>query len=461
MQFRQLWRTSTFRLTVLYGILFSLGTVTLLLMVYWRTTVYLTNRVDGILKVEADALLRSPRPGLRERVIEDLTLNGDRNNIFGLFAADDSRIAGNLDRLPAALQPGGKPLELARVGQFPVRARLIARSLPTGEILVVGRDVSQIAELRSIITSALLLSGLTILVAGLTCGTLLSLAPLRRLRRLQAVARSIADGDLKQRMPTSGRGDELDMFAATVNHMVGEVERLMVEVKGTTEVIAHDLLNPLATAALKLRRLKQSSAPEEDLVQILGRLELVLDRFRAILRIAELESAHRRAGFKQVELADVVREAAELYAPLAEETGVRLLVLAEPGSVVDADPKLLFEALSNLIDNAIKFAGRGSTVQLRTGKDASKPQLIVQDDGPGIPSGERRSVVQRFYRTERTRSAPGSGLGLSVVAAVVRLHGFALSIEDAEPGVRIVIDTRPANTPTDLAIADAAHTLRT
>jgi signal transduction histidine kinase len=387
--------------------------------------------------------VHSPRPGLRQRVIEDLTLNGNQTTVFGLFTAKGERVAGNLDAIPAALRANGRPLEVPPLPQFPTSARLLARRLPTGETLVVGRDISQLREMRTIITSALTWSGVSILLVGLACAIALSAGPLQRLRNLQAVAHDIARGNLKRRMPTSQRGDELDMFATTVNHMMGEVERLMSEVKGATEVIAHDLLSPLASATLQLRRLQQAEQVErEDIARVAGRIEEVLDRFHGILRIAELDVRHRRAGFVKVDLADLITPVADLYAPLAQAAGIRMLALPERGTTVDADPKLLFEALSNLIDNAIKFGGRGGTVQVRVGKDAARPQLIVQDDGPGIPANERAAVLQRFYRAERNRPIPGSGLGLSVVAAIVRLHEFELVLEDADPGVRAIIECR-------------------
>jgi signal transduction histidine kinase len=445
MQLKDLWRTSTFRLTILYGALFALGTLALLWMIYLHSAVYLTNRVDGILNTEADALARSPRPGLRQRVLQELALNGDRTNVFGLFDANGGRLVGNLEAMPRALVADGRPREFPPTGGFPASARLLARRLPSGEVLVVGRDVSQLREMRAIITSALLWSGLLILLIGFACGTALSIGPLRRLRGLQAVAQDIAHGDLKRRMPTSERGDELDMFAAAVNHMIGEVERLMSEVKGATQVVAHDLLGPLASATVHLRTLQQAELPDRaDIAGIADRIEEVLDRFRALLRLAELEAVQRRAGFTNIDLSEIVTPAADLYAPLAEAAGVRLLAVVGRGATVEADPKLLFEAVSNLIDNAIKFAGRGSMVQILVGEDPTHPQLIVQDNGPGIPAGERAAVLQRFYRAERNRPIPGSGLGLSVVAAIVRLHGFELFLEDARPGVRAVIEGRPA-----------------
>jgi signal transduction histidine kinase len=444
MQFSALRRTTTFRLTVLYGLLFALGTIALLGMVYLRSAGYLTQRVDSILNTETDALMLSPRTGLRERLVDELALNGTRTNVYGLFSAGGVRVAGNLPILPAALLKSDQPVEIPPTTEFRASARLIAHRLPDGEILVVGRDVSQLQQIRSIITQALTWSGVLILVAGLALGLILSVAPLQRLRRLQAVAQDIARGDLKRRMPVSGRGDELDVFASAVNYMIGEVERLMSEVRGATEVIAHDLLSPLANASLQLRRIQRSDVHEPQAVErVAARIAEVLERFRAIMRIAELDVRERRRGFATIDLAEVTAPVAELYQPLAEEAGVRLQVLAARGTTVEGDAKLLFEAVCNLIDNAIKFGGRGSTVQVRLGADPARPQIIVEDDGPGIPSAERAAVLQRFYRGERSRAVAGSGLGLSVVAAIVRLHEFSLVLEDANPGVRAIIDCQP------------------
>ena len=444
MQFNALRRTTTFRLTVLYGLLFALGTIALLGMVYLRSAGYLTQRVDGILNTEADGLMRSPRVGLHERLDEELSLNGPQTNVFGLFSAGGERIAGNLPVLPAALLTGQAPVEIPPTADFPGAARLIARHLPSGEILVVGRDISQLEQMRQIITQALTWSGVLILLAGLTLGVILSAAPLQRLRKLQAVAQDIARGDLKRRMPVSDRGDELDTFASAVNFMIGEVERLMAEVKGATEVIAHDLLSPLASASVQLRRIQRSEVYDPQAVErVTARIEEVSERFRAILRIAELDVRQRRAGFAAIDLAAVIEPVSELYQPLAESNGVRLLATSERGIMVEGDAKLLFEAVSNLVDNALKFSGRGSTVRVHLGSDPQRPQIIVEDDGPGIPAPERNLVLQRFYRGERSRPVVGSGLGLSVVTAIVRLHEFKLTLEDAGPGVRAIIECQP------------------
>src|SRR6185437_6042225 len=272
----------------------------------------------------------------------------------------------------------------------------------------------QLREMRTIITSALLWSGLTILIAGLALGSALSLLPLRRLKLLQDVASDIAGGNLKRRLPVTSRRDELDVLAGAVNYMIGEVERLMSEVKGATEIIAHDLLSPLSHAAQQLRRIQRSGRLEAtDIDPVAARIQDVLERFRAILRISELDSRQRRSGFSIIDLADVLTPVSDLYQPLAEAEGARLIIQADRGFTIEGDAKLLFEALANLVDNAIKFAGPDSTVRIFLNRAAAGPQIIVQDDGPGIPASESQAVLQRFYRSERGRRVTGSGLGLS------------------------------------------------
>jgi signal transduction histidine kinase len=443
MRLSEVWRTTTFRLSLLYFLLFALGAVALLALVYVRSAVYLTQRVDRILATEASAEMTLPPSALRQTIDDALIVNS-HNSLFALFTADGTRVTGNLRRLPEGLQPGGRPMEMAPTADFPASARLVARRLPSGDILVVGRAIDQLREIRRIIASALIWSGVLIIVAGLACGVALSAGPLRRLRTLQAAAHDIAAGDLRQRMPVSNHGDELDMFAGTVNYMLGEVERLMAEVKTSSDTIAHDLRTPLTRVRAQLHRLGQAAAVDPaDLDHVTAELDEVLERFIAILRISELETRARSAGFAATDLGRILQQAGELYQPLAEEAGVQLIVSATPGVSVEADAKLLFEAVSNLVDNAIKFTGQGGEVRLQLDGRPEAPRLIVQDNGPGVPDGERTAVLQRFYRSERDKLTPGSGLGLSIVAAIVRLHRFRLELQDSAPGLRVVIECRP------------------
>jgi signal transduction histidine kinase len=446
MQIRELWRTTAFRLTAIYGLVFALGALALLGMVYLQSAIYLTQRVDGILDTEARALAQSPPQALGRRIGYALALSGDQTNVFALFSANGSRIAGNLQALPGPLRVNGRPVEIPPTKDFHAHARLIARRLPSGAVLVVGRDVNQLREMRSIIASALIWSGLLIILMGLACGTALSIGPLRRLRILQAAGREIAGGDLRRRMPISSHRDDLDTFASTVNYMMDEVERLMHEVKGSTETIAHDLRTPLTRARAQLHRIQQTESFDPgEIAGVTAEIDVVLERFRALLRISELEARKRHAGFTPTPLDEIIEQVVDLYQPLAEASEVRLSAMAGRRAVVEADPKLLFEAVSNLVDNAIKFAG-GGVVQVSLGEDPAQPCIIVQDNGPGIPVGERVAVLQRFYRGEGDRLVPGSGLGLSIVAAIVRLHGFELTLQDAQPGLLAMISCRTQTT---------------
>jgi signal transduction histidine kinase len=444
MRLRELLRTTTFRLSLLYGLIFTIGAVALLGLVYLQSAVYLTRRVDRILAAEASSLAAAPPAQLSRRIDEAISLGGERNNVIGLFSPSHAHIAGNLASMPPTLQPGGPPVEVPPSPRFSASARLIARKLPDGDVLAVGRDVNQLQEMRRIIASALLGSGLVIILAGIACGAALSLGPLRRLRALQDACGDIASGDLTRRMPVSGRDDELDMFAGTVNHMMGEVERLLVEVKASTDTIAHDLRTPLTRARAQLHRLQQASADSGDLARVIAELDTVLERFRALMRISELETHARRAGFGRVRLADILEEITALFEPLAEAGGVKLTCSGGGDAIVEADAKLLFEAVSNLVDNAIKFSGEGGEVALRIAGDGANPQIVVEDNGPGIPASEKSAVLQRFYRGERDRVTPGSGLGLSIAAAILRLHRFELELRDANPGLAAVIICRTA-----------------
>lgn len=441
MHLREVRRTTTFRLSILYGLVFALATGALLGMVYLQSAVYLTHRVDLILNTEAERLERLPPPELVRTINDTVALNDGRTNVFGLFTAEKGWIAGNIHVLPNALAVGGRPVEMVVPGVRPRNARLLARKLPGGAELVVGRAVDQLREITSIIASALLWSGGLIVLAGLACGTALSIGPLRRLELLQKVSRDIAAGDLKRRMPITRNGDELDMLASAVNHMIGEVERLMSEVKSSTETLAHDLRTPLTRARARLHRLGESGPVESvEIMRVTAELDEVLERFRAIMRITELEARERQAGFSAVDVAATVDRVIELYQPLAEDGGVRLSAVSADGFVVCADQTLLFEALSNLVDNAIKFNRPGGSIAIRLERDAASARIVVEDDGLGIPADERSAVLQRFYRGERHRLTPGSGLGLSIVAAILRMHGFALELQDATPGLRVVID---------------------
>jgi len=440
---RRLWRTTAFRLTALYAAVFIAGVMALLGLVYVGVAGFLTDQMDQIIIGQAQGLSRGPADSLPARIVQAESADIRQVNYYGLFSADGVWITGNVRFLPAYLRIDARPSAL-RGPHFQPGARGLAKRLPWGEILVVGFDAKVLSGLRDIIVQSLLVSGGLILILGLTLGAVMSLGPLRRIQDVQRASQLIMDGDLTARLPVSTRGDEIDRLAAIANTMMAEVERLLGEMQNVGNNVAHDLRTPLTRLRALLYRAEQSMGEADPhramLEQALGETDALLARFRALQRIAEIDRRERRAGFAEVQLEPLLGDLVELYAPVAEDRGQTLALRVSSTPPIQADRELLFEALSNLLANALKFTPDGGRVTLGLSATAEGPRLEVSDTGPGIAADERESVLQRFYRSRRDERTPGSGLGLSIVAAVARLHEFRLSLTDAEPGLRIAMD---------------------
>ncbi|MET4896645.1 ATP-binding protein [Sphingomonadaceae bacterium jetA1] len=441
LRLREVVRISTFRLSAMLGAVFVTGLIVMLSVVYIAIAHDLTARSDRILHSLAAQLRDVPADQLPDRIRAELRRDGARFNYMALIAADGTMIVGNVR--PLVMLAPGRPVDVDNSERGPFR--LMALRTPDGETLLVGRDISLLYDLRHTLLETLIVSGVLILLCVTAAAIWFSLAPLRRVRALQRASREIAAGDFSVRMPIAGRHDELDQFAATMNATVEEVGRVVAQVKGVTDAIAHDLRTPLTRVRATLNTLRHHPDDAAEVATGIARatadLDLVLERFAALLRISELEAGRRRAGFRTLDLGRLARQLCELYEPLAEDRGISLSVAASPLSI-EGDEKLLFEALSNLIDNALKFGHTGGQVRIATWRDATGAGIEVRDDGPGIPEGERDAVLRRFYRGSEIQGVPGSGLGLSVVVAILHLHGFSLHLSDARPGLAVRIDTR-------------------
>jgi signal transduction histidine kinase len=447
MRLSELWRTTPFRLTLINGCVFALAVMALLGLVYWETAGYVSRQLDAIVLNEAVAMASSGPERLPERVEQALAADGRRIEYYGLFSQDGVWVAGNVHTLPADLRADGRPHELHDARLQPGARALILR-LPWGETLFVGHDALVLTRLRTIILNALALSGMLILLFGLAAAAALSLPPLRRIEALREASRAALKGELGVRLPVSRRRDEIDMLAAVANAMMDESERLLWEVKSVGENVAHDLRTPLnRLRALLYRVVKEARlAPAEQAMmdQALDETDHLLDRFRALQRIGEIERRDRQAGFERVALPTVLQHVVELHGPLAEDRGVHLAAeIAGDAPCVAADSTLLFEAVSNLVDNALKFTPPGGRVRLRLVVLEEGPRIEVMDNGPGVAPAERDAVLKRFYRAQRSRTEPGSGLGLSIVSAIARLHHFTLSLDDAKPGLKVTLDCWP------------------
>ena len=437
LRLRDIRNTSTFRLTLLLGLVFAAGVVALLGLIYGLSARELNARSDRILRLEAARLLSVPVAALPDTIRAEIVRSESGLNYFALVSRDGERIAGNIRPVAGAILD--RPRDLPAGAGLPGPVRLLAVRASSGETVLIGRDISPVVDLRRRVFEILVASGLGIAPMILIAGIALSIPPLRRVRDLRRASREIAAGDLDARMPILGRGDELDLFAGTVNAMVEEVGRVVAQVKSVTDAIAHDLRTPLTRVRSQLYRARQLPGIDPALAARVeaatGDLDAVLERFAALLRISELEAGSRRAGFGTVLLDPLIAGVCDLYEPLAEERAIALMAGSLPGAAVHGDEKLLFEAISNLVDNAIKFAPAGGRIEIALSRAARETCITIRDDGPGIPVDQRAAVLRRFHRGSDAGDTPGSGLGLSVVAAIMHLHQFALEFDDAGPGL--------------------------
>jgi signal transduction histidine kinase len=279
---------------------------------------------------------------------------------------------------------------------------------------------------------------------ALGLGLLQGRALLLRIDTLVDTARAIGAGRLNQRIPLSGRNDEFDDLAGQLNGMLGRIEELMAGLRQVTDNIAHDLRSPLSRVRnlldVTLLEAREPSEYRSAIERATAELEEIIRTFNALLEIAQTEVGSFRGEWTSVDLSALAEELGELYRDTAEEQGKVLALEIQPGLSVTGNRHLLAQALGNLLDNAIKFTPAGEGVRLQAAEDAERLRLLVSDRGPGIPYGERKRVLQRFVRLDAARSTPGSGLGLSLVAAVARLHGATLTLGDAFPGLTVTLD---------------------
>jgi signal transduction histidine kinase len=417
--------------------------------VYLQTAAYMTSTFDNLIVGELSIIAADTPERRLEQIRERLRNDPRRIRIAALFSVDGHRIAGNLDTLPSGLTSGTPAnATVVRVdarGRDVENVRLAAELLPGGETLVIGRNVDDIAEIAAIVRRALLLGLLPAFALAVGIGLVLSSRAQNRLSEVNRRIKRIVAGDLRERLPTRGGDDPFDQFAVGVNRMLGEIGTLIQEIAGIGDNIAHDLRTPLTRVRVHLERGREHAKTLEELRavadQAIGGLDQSLTIITALLRIAEIEHSRRLDGFSEVRLAPLVNEVGDLYEPIAEDKGVALRVEATDEIAVHGDRDLLFEAVANLVDNAVKFTPEGGCVVLALLRRGQDSIIRVSDTGPGIPMSEREAVTKRFYRSDKSRRTEGLGLGLSLVAAIVKLHGFRFAIADG-PGCTVEIACR-------------------
>jgi signal transduction histidine kinase len=444
-------RTTTFRWTLAVTCAFVLCTLLLFGFVYLQTAAYMTSSFDDLITGELHIIAADSPAHLQEHIDNRLRDDPRRVRLAGLFDADGHRIAGNLESVPSGLTPDvAAETEVVRIdnrGREMEKARLVTATLPDGKVIAIGRNVDDIEQIAEIVKRALTLGLLPAFALAVITGLVLSSRAHNRLSEVNRRIQHIMAGDLRQRLPTRGSDDPFDQFADSVNRMLNEIETLIQEITATGNNIAHDLRTPLTRVRMRLERGREHAATLEELQavadQSIAGLDQSLTVVTALLRIAEIEHSRRLTGFSNIDLAPLLREVGDLYEPIAEDKSVVLQVNAAEEMTVHGDRDLLFEAVANLVDNAVKFTPEGGRVELALLSRGNESVIRVTDSGPGIPESERDDVTKRFFRSDKSRGTKGLGLGLSLVAAIVKLHCFQLAIIPG-PGCKVEIVCPPA-----------------
>ena len=453
MRLPEIFRTATFRTAALASAAFGATTLLLFGFIYWQTAGLETLRIDQFLLNESSAISSENPASIAADVDLRYASSRRRQSFAAVFSRDFRRLAGEIATYPNALPPDGRPhrVTVSRPGPdgpYPDQARAVASRLADGRILVVGRSEQELARLRTLVVRALALGLLPALLSALGIGVFASRRTLDRVAAINRTISRVMQGQLHERLAANAPGDTLDQLALAVNRMLDEIERLVQEMRGVGDDIAHDLRTPLARMRARLEGGLGRAETLEELAATVDRAIADLDQafamITALLRIGEIEGSARRAGFAPVSLNAIAREAGDLYQPMAELHGVELSLSLGPDLVVQGDRDLLFEVAANLLDNAVKFTPPGGNVEVSTYAGKGGAVLAVRDTGPGIPPAERQAVLKRFHRGDRSRHVAGHGLGLSLVAAIVRLHLFHLHMEDAAPGLLIELRSWPS-----------------
>ena len=435
-------RLPMFRLALLYSALFALSTLVLFAFIYWQTAVVETGRVDGQLLHDAQFLAHLKPIDLKDSIDNRLMPDFRRVAHAGLFAPDGSRIVGNLPNVPARLMIDGM-VHRVDVPEAHLTIRAVGLQLPDQTRLVIGRNVESLDNLQTVVIHALELGLVPAVLLALAAGGLAGQRTRKQLQKVHETAERIMKGDLRERLPTHGGGDDLDRLAASVNHMLDEIARLMDDMKSVGDNIAHDLRTPLTRVRARLERGRESASTQAEWREMVDRaiagLDQALRLITALLRISEIEGGRRRAAFEPVALHQIAAEIAELYEPIAEEKDVAFSLSLAEAPLIAGDRDLLSELISNLVDNALKFTPAGGSVRLSLAVEPGGLTLAVADTGPGIPPELHEAVFQRFFRSDASRSVEGYGLGLSLVDAIAKLHGFTLEIGDNDPGCVFIL----------------------
>ncbi len=431
-----------FRLALFYGVIFTASAAVLISVIAFASIASLTKERDLAISAELSELDLERRSGKgideikREIIVRDNA--PDKSEfVYALFDPAGNLLAGTRLKVPRG--DGWSDVTTRDPDKSVHTIHFKSLVMPLGYLVAVGEDTGQVEDMRAFLFSTFAAGLIGAVLLALVGAVFLRSAFSARLDRIASVCRNIMAGDLSLRVPTTS-GDEIDVMAKSLNAMLDRIVVLMGTLQQVTVDIAHDMRTPLARVrqGLETAELKGKTADDYSIAvrKAVGEIDTVLETFAALLRIAELQAGALRSTFKPVDLSEAFQTVADAYTPSAEENGQHIETQIEPGVIITGDENLLTQMIANLVANALLHTPSGTTVRVTLEKSASRLRGVVSDNGSGIPEADRKRVFERFVRLERSRSTPGSGLGLSVSAAIAELHGAHIELRDNHPGLR-------------------------
>ena len=437
----EFFRSSAVRLALAFVIVTTVATTAVFFLVYLRIGEANEARNRLILEVEAANSVNRTVEELRTAFELRLTNDLRRIDYAALFDANRDAMFGNIEQLPA-IPVDGKAHFVAATRAPGSENRLepaifVARQRPDGTIMLLGRSLLESLAFRRIVQSALAAGLAPMLLLALAIGAFFARRASRRLDAIHGIIAQIMKGDTHVRLPVSSRQDTVDKISRDVNLMLDEIGRLLVQLKGVGDNIAHDLRSPLAVVHAQLERGLESSSDEQlrtAVKQALGHIDRAMLTVAALLRLADVEYSPKSRNFQLIDLSTICADLFEFYEPLAESKSIKMTLETQSSVQILGDGDLMREAVSNLIGNAVKFTPERGTVSISVGRENGRPVVRVRDTGIGVEPAERDKIFQRFYRTASGYRVPGSGLGLSITAAIANLHEFDLRFNDNDPG---------------------------
>jgi signal transduction histidine kinase len=440
---RSIYGTSSFRLALLYAGVTGISFALLFAVIFWSTARFMRHQIDDSVANELNEILGdAPEDMAGMRTIVAGLARQSSGFAYLFQDADRHELAGNIRALPPNV--GVFEWESEATAPDRRRGRIRGRGVMVGtNYLFVGWSTHQLHEMEEFIAKAFIWGSAAAIALALVGGAIMSGRLVRKIETVSGTARNIIQGDLTQRVPVAHVGDEFDRLSLSVNAMLDRIQMLMGDLRQVTTDIAHDLRTPLTRLGQRLEYAARSDADPQVLRQSLDAarhdVDDILAMFAALLRIAEVESGARKAAFSRVDLGEVLDTVAEVYRVAAEEKGQDLQHRVDPDVVATGDRELLVQLFANLVENAIRHCPGGARIELVARREGSSVEVVVADNGPGIPEPMRVKVLQRFVRLENSRTSPGYGLGLSLAAAIANLHDAPLVVADNGPGLRVAV----------------------